>query len=99
MVDELVEKAVEGYVFLRELSPKHELLKYFKINEKGFSINPRDEIIEEFLSKFRGYMPTTDIAIMMRMPFAVYKSMLISNIFRNYIYGLEEAIISIEMRN
>ena len=99
MICGLIKRTIKDYVFLRRLSPEHELLKYFSINEQGFSINPRDEIIEEFLETFRGDVPPAELARIMRIPFVMYEDMLTSTAFRNYIDSLEGAIRFAEMMN
>jgi hypothetical protein len=99
MIGELLLELKKDYIFLKTLSPKHELLKYFSVDEQGLNINPRDEIIEEFLEKFRGNVPPAEIARMMKIPLVVYESILTSSAFRNYINGLESAIHFVEMMN
>lgn len=99
MISELIDRAKKDYVFLRKLSPKHELLKYFSINKQGFNINPRDEIIDEFLEKFRGDVPIAEVARSRRIPFKVYEYVLTSTAFSNYINSLESAIQFIGMTN
>ena len=99
MIGELLLELKKDYIFLKTLSPKHELLKYFSVDEQGLNINPRDEIIEEFLEKFRGDVPPAEIAKTMRMPFAIYKAILTSSVFKNYVNGLESAIHFAEMMN
>jgi hypothetical protein len=99
MAGELLRRAVKDYVFLRKLSPKHELLKYFILDENGFNINPSDEAIDEFLEKFRGDVPKAEVAKSRRIPFKVYEYVLTSNVFNNYINSLESAIQFVEMMN
>ena len=99
MIGELLLELKKDYIFLESLNPKHELLKYFSVNEEGLNINPRDEIIEEFLEKFRGDVPPAEVARMMKIPFILYKAMLTSSAFSNYINSLEGAIQFIGMTN
>lgn len=99
MIGELLLELKKDYIFLRKLSPKHELLKYFSVNEEGLNINPRDEIIDEFLEKFRGNVPPAEVARMMKIPFSMYEDMLTSVAFSNYVNNLEGAIQFIEMMN
>ena len=95
----LFNKTKLDYLFLKRLSPKHELLKYFSLDEQGFNIKPDEEIIEEFLKKFRGDIIPQELAIERRIPFAIYKYILISSVFGNYAKSLEDAIQSAEMMN
>ena len=99
MIGELLSEAKRDYLFLKRLSPKHQLLKYFSMDEQGFNINSTDEIIEEFLKKFRGDVLPAESAIKMGVPFAIYKYMLTSTVFENYVNSLENAIQFAEMMN
>jgi hypothetical protein len=99
MVGELICKIKLDYLFLKTLNPKHELLKYFVLDEQGFNISQRDEIIEEFLEKFRGDMLPAEVAKSRRIPFIIYEYMLTSSVFGNYVNSLENAIQFAEMMN
>ena len=99
MIGELLREAKQDYLFLKTLNPRHELLKYFSIDEQGFNINSRDEVIDDFLKKFRGDVLPADLAIKMKIPFAIYEYMLTSSVFKNYVASLENAIQFIGMMN
>jgi len=99
MFGELLLELKKDYIFLKSLNPKHELLKYFSVDEEELNINFRDEIIDEFLEKFRGDVPPAEIAKTMRIPFAIYGAILTSSTFKNYINSLESAIYLAEIMN
>jgi hypothetical protein len=101
MIKELLSETKRDYIFLKRLSPNHELLKYFTVDENELIYNPDEKILDEFVKKFRGSLPTPERVKEKRtkISFAEYQYFLILNLFRNYISSLENAIQFAELMN
>ena len=102
MIGELLREAKKDYIFLKTLSPNHELLKYFILNDEELISSPDIKIQDEFIKKFRGNIPTPECMKRnkkIKISFAEYQYRLILNLFENYISSLEEAIKTAEMMN
>ena len=101
MIAGLLKKVKKNYLFLKTLSPNHELLKYFILNEQDFTANSDARIQDEFIKEFGGDIPTPECIKKnkIKIPFTEYMYILGSTLFRNYITSLEEAIQFAEMMN
>jgi len=60
MLKEVIGEILNDYMFLKRLSPKNELLKYFLVEGNSFKNNPDTEICEEFTERFKGDFPTLE---------------------------------------
>jgi len=94
MLKEVIEKIVDDYLFLKQISPKNELLKYFIVEGNSFKNNLDTEIREEFQERFGGNFPALEKLKEnnIKVNYAKYFSQLSLNIFVNYNDSLEGAI-------
>jgi hypothetical protein len=101
MLKKVIEEIVKDYLFLRRISPKNELLKYFIVDENSFTNNLDKEIHEEFMEKFRGSFPTLEELKKRKkkIDYAKYFSSLYLTVFINYDFCLDGAINFALMRN
>jgi hypothetical protein len=101
MLREVIEEIMKDYMFLRRISPKNELLKYFIVEGHSFRNNLDTEISDEFMERFRGDFPTLEKLKKknVKINYTKYFSKLYLNIFLNYDYCLDGAIQFALMRN
>jgi len=94
MLKEIVQEVINDYMFLKHLSPKNELLKYFIVKGNSFRNNLDTEICDEFMERFKGNFPTPEELEKneIRVNYAKYFSQFSLNVFVNYTFCLERAI-------
>lgn len=101
MLREVMREVVHDYMFLRHVSPKNELLKYFIVEGNSLRNNCDEEISDEFMERFRGDFPTLEELKenKVKVNHAKYFSQFSLNVFINYINSLEREIYLAEMMN
>jgi hypothetical protein len=67
--------------------------------ESGLERNPDEKIIQEFIDRFRGDVPTKEEAKKTNMPYKVYLTNLYAALPINYISAMKKAIELAEISN
>ena len=100
-IGQLIQVAKEKYFFLKMLSWRNDLLKYFTLDKGEFMPSNVPEIEDEFVKKFRGDSPTIRDIVNGNLNISCeeYQERLFSTCFKNYISSLEGAIKFAEKMN
>jgi len=101
MTTKLIDEVYERYSVLRNLSPNHELLRYFVQTDEVFKMNEDIETAVEFMDRFRTGAPDLEQLKnnKKKIDFTEYQQDLSSAVFGNYLSALEQAVINIISRN
>ena len=101
-IEQLIQVTAKKYFFLKMLSGKNELLKYFIVGKDGlFTPSSISEIEDEFFERFRGNFlsPREAVKSKEKIPYQEYQRGLFLSCLMNYISTLEKAIDFAEKLN